>query len=63
MTLEDGKKLAAMLSDDALTFCTCEICIPDYAQALSVTFPEVRWRVEDKKDGSCESILLAEDPL
>lgn len=62
MTLDDGKKLAAMLSDGDLASCTCWVCIKGYALDLQQIFPELHWGFYEKDDTSNEGVLTVTVP-
>lgn len=52
MTLEDARRLAALLSqeDNADTWCTCWCCMDSLAKRLSAAFPPHRFVVREAAD-------------
>ena len=62
LSLDDAQKIATMLSDNTLSFCTCWVCASDYARELQHAFPELQWGYEEKADQSNEGIVTVTGP-
>lgn len=62
LSLDDAQKIATMLSDDTLSFCTCWVCTKAYAADLQQAFPELQWGYEEKADQSNEGIVTVTGP-
>ena len=62
LSMDDAQKLAALLSNNSLSFCTCWVCTRDYARELQQAFPELQWGYEEKADQSNEGIVTVTVP-